>query len=136
MEPDEWYVAKLTEISEGSGQYGPYKMLRFKLLNGRTENGGPAKGQTTVAFVGLPKAVDGTYQITPKSSICKLLKAFGVNVHKIFEEDAELDIDLDQYIGHKIKLLIEDAEKKSDDGTLQQRVAKNGFMRYKPKVRK
>jgi len=127
---DEWYVGRLVKIVEDKGQFGEYFRLEFKILNGETEKGKPAKGQRQSLFINKP-VEDGKIAITRKSKICKIAKAFGVNIDKIFESDEDLDLDLSKFIKEKLRLYIEDSEKIGDDGYAQQRIT--SFMHYKKK---
>ena len=124
--PDEWYVGKLTAIGEGRGQYGEYWRLSYKLLNGETEDGNPAKGVSVVQFINKPDEEKGTAEIGERSPLYKLLRAFGEPMKKIFDEERDFTLDLDKYIGMKLRVLVEDS---TGSDTSKQRVT--SFSRYR-----
>jgi hypothetical protein len=130
--PDEWYVGKLINVVESRGQFGEYYRLEFKILNGQTEKGKPAKGQRQSLFINKPTADEGKIAVTKKSKICRLIKAFGINTDSIFDNNEDLNIDFGQFVGEKLRIYIEDGDKINDDGYPQQRIS--SFMRYKKKT--
>ena len=126
--PDEWYVGKFTKIGEGQGQYGQYWRLSYKLLNGETEEGESAKGVSVVQFVNQPDQEKGVAEIGEKTPLYKLLRAFGEPMKKIFDEERDFTLDLDKYIGMKLRILVEDS---TGADSSKQRVT--SFSRYRPR---
>lgn len=114
FEPDEWYKAEFDEAEvRDDGQYGPYAIMQFKILNGNLENGNKAKGLRCSAMMGAV--------IAEGSEFWKFATAFAGREPKIGKT-----FKLSTYFGNKYKIFIEDHTPKRGKraGQTMQRVKK------------
>lgn len=102
VEPDEWYMARFTDVTMGKGTYGPYLKLTFKLLKGTLEGSeDSAKGHM------VNRMVDAT--LSPSKPLWKIASG-------IIGREPEMDeeVDLKAFLGGKYRILIKDRIPKKD----------------------
>ena len=102
FEPDEWYLGEFTEVEINEGTYGPYMIMKFKILNGQMEDGTSAKGKTCTQMV---NAV-----LSPSSELWKFVKVFTKS-----EPEIDEDYDLTSHYGEKFRCYIKDKKKNKNN---------------------
>lgn len=112
-ESDEWYMAEFEEAEMKKGQYGPYTILKFKLLNGKTETGESAKGMK------INVMMDAT--VAPGTQLHDFLSI--MKGHPIKENES---VNVTSFYGNKYRAFVTDKKKKKGqtDGPRYQTIKK------------
>ena len=116
----EWYPGKFEKHEVGTGNFGDYVKLQFKILGKEMEDGTPALGKTATAMMNA--------EISPKSKLYEFIQVFNGG------EELEIGekVDITAYYGKKVNVFIADKKSKSDDGKRYQHVEK--IKERKPKA--
>lgn len=102
-ESDEWYVAEFMDAEIKKGTYGPYVVMKWKLLNGVKEGSGEsAKGMIVNAMMDATIAPG-----RPFHDFVSVMKGHPV-------KDGE-NVNLTSYYGNKYRAFVTDQKKKKGD---------------------
>jgi hypothetical protein len=102
FEPEEWYTGKFMDHETKDGKFGPYIVVKFKVLNGQCEDGKPAKGLHARCMM------DAT--VAPGKKLFDWFKVFLGRDPKKGEK-----LKLATFYGKKYRIFIKDQKKKKGD---------------------